>query len=562
MPIHVLLIEDNPGDARLILEMLKEAGDKAFSVECAESLSIAFDKLSKLVADVVILDLSLPDSHGLDTLFHFQSKFPHLPTVILTGHDDEEAAVESARAGAQDYLLKGTISGVFLSRTLKYAMERKKAERALRDSQRQLLVRERLAQIFLTVPDEQMYSEVLKAVLDATDGTQGLFGYIEDDGAIVYPSMTLVWDRCQVDRKTARYPRETWAGIWGRSMIEKQAMYSNQPGHVPEGNAPIRRALTVPVLYKDELIGQFTVANRATDYTDRDKEFLEGIAEYIAPVLAARIQRDRQEAGRTRAEEELRKLNQGLEERVRRRTTDLVIANKELEAFNYAVAHDLRGPLRHIHGFAEILAEEAGPALDDSARRHLQTIQDSVQHMSCLLEDLLSLARLGRQELRKQACGLNALVSEVVATLQPEIKDRAVEWRIASLPSVDCDPILMNQVLINLLSNALKFTVTRHPAVIEIGQTTVDGEPVIFVRDNGVGFNMKFADKLFGLFQRLHSQEDFTGTGVGLAIVHRIVQRHGGRVWAEAKLNKGATFYLDLHSSKSEKEQTVAHTAI
>jgi len=240
---------------------------------------------------------------------------------------------------------------------------------------------------------------------------------------------------------------------------------------------------------------------------------------------------------------------------IRERSAELVVVNKELEAFNYAVAHDLRAPLRHIHGFADMLSENVGPALDDSSKRYLQTIQDSVHHMSMLLEDLLRMSRLGRQEIHKVALGLNALVEEVLRSLAPEIKDREVEWRIASLPFLECDSTLMKQVLFNLLSNALKFTRARRPAIIEIGQITVDGEPVVFIRDNGVGFSMKYAEKLFGLFQRLHRQEDFEGTGVGLAIVQRIMHRHGGRVWAEAELNKGATFYLCLHPCETEKKE-------
>jgi light-regulated signal transduction histidine kinase (bacteriophytochrome) len=268
-------------------------------------------------------------------------------------------------------------------------------------------------------------------------------------------------------------------------------------------------------------------------------------------------------AERKRAEQEVRKLAIELEARVAARTDELRSANKELETFNYAVAHDLRAPLRHIHGFVDILAEEAGPGLDDSSKRHLAMIQDSVQHMGQLLEDLLSLSRMGRQELRKQSCGLNCLVDEVVTGLKPEIQNREVEWRIAELPAVNCDPALMKQVLVNLLSNALKFTRTRQPAVIEIGQTTVDSEPAIFVRDNGVGFSMKYADKLFGIFQRLHRQQDFEGTGVGLAIVQRIVNRHGGRVWAEAELNQGATFYFTLHRCQAEKKELAnAHAAL
>jgi light-regulated signal transduction histidine kinase (bacteriophytochrome) len=173
-----------------------------------------------------------------------------------------------------------------------------------------------------------------------------------------------------------------------------------------------------------------------------------------------------------------------------------------------------------------------------------------------------NLSRLSRQEPRKRVCSANSLIEEVVKGLESELKDRQVEWQIAELPSIECDPSLFKQVLVNLLSNALKFTRTRQPAIIEIGQTTIDGEVVIFVRDNGVGFNMKYADKLFGLFQRLHRQQDFEGTGVGLAIVQRIMHRHGGRVWVEAELDKGATFYLSLHGCEAGKKGlSAAHAA-
>ncbi len=236
-------------------------------------------------------------------------------------------------------------------------------------------------------------------------------------------------------------------------------------------------------------------------------------------------------------------------------------SNRELEAFSYSVSHDLRAPVRHVRGFSDILAKEYGHALPPDAQHHLQRIQQGALRMGQLVDDLLSLARLGRQGLRAEKTSLNRLVEEVMAELMPDTAGRQFQWRIGNLPIVECDGSLVKQVFQNLLSNALKFTRSRPVAVIEVGYRDQAPTPVMFVRDNGVGFNMKYSDKLFGVFQRLHRAEDFEGTGVGLATVQRIIQKHGGRIWAEAELDKGAAFFFTLGASEKTELKTKAAMA-
>src|SRR5712692_6561409 len=241
-----------------------------------------------------------------------------------------------------------------------------------------------------------------------------------------------------------------------------------------------------------------------------------------------------------------------------RSNAELTGANKELEAFTYSVSHDLRAPLRHVDGFSKILLDEFAPQLDSNAQHCLQRIQEGVRQMGRLVDDLLNLGRVGRQVLNRQPIALKSAVLEVLAELKPETTGREIEWRIGDLPVVQCDPGLMKLVFANLLSNAIKFTRPQKCAVIEVGQMTVEGQPAIFVRDNGIGFNMRYVDKLFGIFQRLHRQEDFEGTGVGLANVQRIIHKHGGRVWAEAEPYKGATFFFTLAGTAMAEPETNA----
>jgi light-regulated signal transduction histidine kinase (bacteriophytochrome) len=255
---------------------------------------------------------------------------------------------------------------------------------------------------------------------------------------------------------------------------------------------------------------------------------------------------------RKQVEAEIQALNLGLEQR----NAELAASNRELEAFTYSIAHDLRAPLRHIQGFSRILSEDAGALLSTAAQECLSQIVDSTQNMGHMVDDLLSLARIGRHELKTEVAGLNTIVHEVLKSLVGETVGRDVQWRIGTLPYVDCDPGLITQVFSNLLSNAVKYTRPRTPAVIEVGQITISGQAAIFVRDNGVGFNMKYAGKLFGVFQRFHRREDFEGTGVGLATVRRIVEKHGGRIWAEAEIDKGATFYFTLVPAEKAELQS------
>ena len=252
---------------------------------------------------------------------------------------------------------------------------------------------------------------------------------------------------------------------------------------------------------------------------------------------------------RKQAEEEILKLNAELELRVKERTAQLEAANRDLESFTYSVSHDLRSPLRHIDGFSRILVEEFGPQFPPGAKQYVERVRAATLRMGHLVDDLLNLARVGRGSFRMANTDLNELVAETILSLETEARGREVDWRVGRLSTAQCDRGLIQQVFFNLLSNALKFTRRRERAVIEIGEILIEGAPVIFVRDSGVGFDMKYADKLFQVFQRLHGEEEFEGTGVGLAIVYRILQKHGGSIRAESSPQNGATFFFTVRQA-------------
>ena len=301
----------------------------------------------------------------------------------------------------------------------------------------------------------------------------------------------------------------------------------------------------------DEALAVSTVRDGAQDYLVKgqvDGDLLGRTIRYAIERHHVRRQLESSEQQLRAALEQIRNLNQDLERRVAERTSELAAAYKELETFTYSFSHDLRAPLRHMSGFAQMLAEQMGSHLSPTARDSLERIQQRAVQMGVMVDDLLKLARLGRQPLNPRLTPLTEIVGAVIAELESEVAGRPVEWQVRNLPAVACDPGLLGVVFTNLLSNAVKYTRPRALAVIEVGETTRDGERAFFVKDNGVGFDMQYADRLFGVFQRLHRKEDFEGTGVGLATVQRIIHKHGGRIWAEATPDRGASFYFTLNA--------------
>ena len=294
-------------------------------------------------------------------------------------------------------------------------------------------------------------------------------------------------------------------------------------------NQGVRAYMSVPMFIEDELIGIVNMgAAQKQVYTPEHQHNAREVADQLAiSIRQARLM------------EQVRQQREELEERVRERTA-------ELEAFTYSVSHDLRSPLRAIDGFTRMLREQYSDALDDEGRRLLNIVCSSTKKMGQLIDGLLTLSRIGRREMRQTPIDMEALARDVAQELMRANDDRDVTFTVQSLPRAEGDRSMLRQVLTNLLSNAWKFTQEQDDARITVGAQTDDGSPVYFVRDNGAGFDMEYADKLFGVFQRLHEEDEFEGTGVGLAIVERIIRRHGGDVWAEGAEGEGATFSFTL----------------
>lgn len=508
--VKVLLVEDNTGDARLIHELLREASATAFDVQHVDRLSAASDAVGREAPDVILLDLGLPDSRGIDTFERMHVAAPTVPIIVLTGMADESLGSLTIREGAQDYLIKGECDGRLLARAISYAIARKRWEAEVRAANEHLEQRVLDRTSELAQANDELVNH-RRELQDFIDAMSTLNAKVAPDGRFLMVN--------KIAQRASGMPLETLLqsnlldGQWVAFDLDVQERFREAFRRATEG------AL---VSFEEKVLVFGSIITIHITFVPVNGA--DGSVEYV-------VAEGRDISRRVEVEEALK------------------AANQELEAFTYSVSHDLRAPIRQIDGFSRLLMEQFDASLDPKARHFLTRIRDSTQHMGRLVDDLLRLAQLGRQDIRPRVASLDALVAEVLADVQVDIADREVQWKIDPLPSVECDPGLIKVVLTNLVANAVKYTRPRNPAIVEVGQLSRNGRPVIFVRDNGVGFDMRYADRLFGVFQRLHRAEDFEGTGVGLATVQRIVHKHGGEIWAESEPDHGAAFFFTIGSA-------------
>lgn len=528
--MKILYLEDNPGDADLARrELARVAPDiqllivprVADAVARLQAFEESFQRGNPPLFDAVLCDVHLPDGSGLAVLAHARSRALPLPVVVLTGSGDEETVLAALRAGADDYIAKTNTLWSQLPGVLRKAQQRFQNEVARHQRPLRLLyVEHNEHDIALTCRHFAHHAPhiLIEIVHTAQDALQRLpaSGDVADIDVLLLDF---------------RLP--------GMSAIEALKEIRQE------------RALELPVILTTgqgtEEIALQAVKLGAADYIVKSENYLFRLP-FAVENSFYRAQSVREQNALRESEERVRQLNASLERRVAERTVQLEEVNKQLESFSYSISHDLRAPLRHIHGFIDLLRQDLPETSTETVRRYLDTIQQSAVRMGELIDDILDFSRNSRAELRVAPVALAGLVDEVRTSLEPDLKNRSVQWEISSLPSVQADHPTLRQAVLNLLSNALKYSRTRNPAVIEVSckaSPTAD-EWIFCVRDNGVGFDMRYAEKLFGVFQRLHPDNLFEGTGIGLANVRRIIERHGGRVWAEGQVDKGAAFYFAL----------------
>ncbi len=407
----------------------------------------------------------------------------------------------------------------------------------------------------LSCENDSEVAEKCLAVAESITGSRfGFIGEINETGlfdtiAISNPG----WDACNVTElhRSVSITNMPLRGIDRSTLLDGNSRIVNDPDHhpdrvgTPEGHPPITAFLGVPIKHAGRTLGMIALANKKGGYTPEDRHTVESLAIVFFEVLY-----------RKRAEMDIQTLNTILEERL----DEIREVNKELESFSYSVSHDLRAPLRAITGFANLLKEEYSNKIDSDGKRYLTFIDENISRMNRLIDDLLYYSRMGRSAVTKSSVDMHALFLGVFKDALTAVPGHVPGYTVRELPESWADPIMMKQVAANLIGNAVKFTQSRADAAIEVGCTLQATEQVFFVKDNGAGFNSAFSHKMFDVFQRLHSAQEFSGTGVGLAIVKRIIIKHGGRVWAEGEVDKGAAIYFSLPvKEKSDANRDQRH---
>ena len=530
--VRILHLEDDESDIELVHRELQQAVP-ACEVRVAETRADFLTALDGAEFDLVLSDSKIVDIEGIGALQIARQRYPGIPFLFVSGAFEGKNNVEALKiAGATDCVLKSELSK--LASTVRNALHGRSQEKPpSHESVRYYHGMERL----VAVVQELSFARDLEAVMaivrraarELTGADGATFVLRDNDGMCFYAdedAIAPLW-------KGQRFPMATcisgWAMLNRQSAVIEDIYADPRIPHDAYRPTFVKSLAMVPIRTLDPLgaIGNYW-AERHQPTSDEVK-LLQALADTTAVAL------------------ENVQLYEQLEQRVRDRTAELQIANKELEAFSYAVSHDLRAPLRHINGYSQMLLEDCADTLSEEGQSHIQRIRNATQRMGQLIEDLLRLSRTTQAPVRRDEVDLTAMVQEIVSSLQSDSPGRQVDFIIASRISAFGDPRLLRVVIENLLGNAWKYTGKIPHGRIEVGSMTApDGKATFYVRDNGAGFDMARANKLFGVFQRLHSERDFPGSGVGLATVQRIIHKHGGRIWAEAAVDQGAGFYFTL----------------
>jgi signal transduction histidine kinase/CheY-like chemotaxis protein len=537
-----ILVAEDDQEARELLLLLLEGGEYSL-LEASDGVE-ALDMLRTEQPDLLITDIVMPRMDGYELVRRLREddRTANTSVIFCSASYHEREVREMARSlGVQSTLAKP-----FDQKTVRTTVDAALAARSsLADT--------------VSTPAVQVIGGAEERLSALVSFSRGLFGLTEADAIVettCHAARDILLAQCAqlvlADSEGTRHT-STASGLSNEQVERLLAtrMYTEMRKSLEQGGCALfpmvsaetpqhagshkpgdfASMLGVPVASVSHHYGYLCVINRIglPGFTDEDL----GVARAIAAQVAVAYENARR--------------YYDLELRVAESTAELEVANRELEAFSYSVAHDLRAPLRLIHAHVQMLRDYRGSPAAREPLIHLDQIQRGAREMSSLIDGLLALSRISHMEMRREVTSLDELVKRAVNQVRQENGgDRVVEWRLASLPSVACDPDLMLQVFANLIDNAVKYSRPRAHAVIEIGIGTADAQKHVFVRDNGVGFDMRYARKLFGVFQRLHRQDEFEGTGIGLATVSRIIERHGGRIWAESRLGQGAEFRFTL----------------